>query len=107
MGAYANRYANLTAVQCDREASLLMQECVNGRRKWEDVSDRLVALRRVKSYAPAPFGPSLEQARRLSIPAEEQAANAQIRACGGRPGDVLAGPLRSLLTPAEELAGLD
>lgn len=52
---YERRYAGLTPKQCDREAILLMQESVNGRRTWEDVAERLVTLKRVKSYAPCPL----------------------------------------------------
>jgi hypothetical protein len=51
---YEHRYAGLTPKQCDREAMLLMTEGVNRRRTWEDIADRLVTLKRVKSYAPCP-----------------------------------------------------
>lgn len=54
MTGYEKRYAGLKPHQCDREALLLMQEALNRTRLWEDVADRLIELRKVKSYAPEP-----------------------------------------------------
>jgi len=51
---YEMRYSGLTPKQCKREAMLLMLEAINGSRTWEDVTDRLVTLKRVASYAPCP-----------------------------------------------------
>ena len=61
---YENRYAGLSSKQCDREALLLMEECIGGQRKWEDVSERLVCLRRVKGYAPEPGDESVKLSSR-------------------------------------------
>ena len=52
--SYEHRYAYLLPAQCDREACLLMQEAVNRTRRWEDVVDRLLELRKVKGYATGP-----------------------------------------------------
>lgn len=63
---YAHRYAGLRPEQCDREALLLMQEAVNRTRKWEDVAERLMELRRLKSYAPEPVVAPRQELARLS-----------------------------------------
>ena len=55
--AYEKRYAGYSPADCDKEAMRLMNECMvanSSRRKWEDVADRLIELRKVKGYAPAP-----------------------------------------------------
>ena len=51
---YDNRYSNLTPKQCKREALLLMQEAIHGSRTWEDVTDRLTALKRTATRVPCP-----------------------------------------------------
>ncbi len=53
--SYEHLYYGLKPKECDYQAVFLMNEAINGQRKWEDVCDRLVTLKRVKRYLPCPL----------------------------------------------------
>ena len=57
---FEKRYAGMTGEECQQEALLIMHHATVFD-KWSDIPERLLALRKVMSYAPIPIAPKEEK----------------------------------------------